>query len=155
MTPTTLAQAADQARDLLGTVLFTVTVLTPDGGEISRVYSSHPEVYAVGGRKRTDPSQTSPIWSEQVISGQRPFLGADRTAVREFFFDWETIEALGCGAIVNAPVVHGGETIASINFLGPEGSLDEASVPVALDIVRDATPAVVAARAAAFPELAS
>lgn len=149
-----LSEAAESARERLGSILFTVTVLTPDGAEISRVYSSHPDVYAVGGRKRTDASQTSPIWSGQVIAQQRPFLGADRDAVRSFFFDWETIESLGCGAIVNTPVVHKGRTIGSINFLGPERSLDEASVVVAVEITRDATPAVARARAEAFPEVA-
>ncbi|MGP3534773.1 GAF domain-containing protein [Microbacterium sp. RD1] len=154
MTPLSLAEAADQARERLGTILFTVTVLTPDGGEISRVYSTHPDVYAVGGRKRTDPSQTSPIWAEQVIAGQNPFLGADRAAVRSFFFDWETIESLGCGAIVNTPVVHEGRTIGSINFLGPEGSLDEASVATAVEITQQSAPAVAQARAEVFPETA-
>ncbi|WP_245233240.1 GAF domain-containing protein [Microbacterium sp. dk485] len=154
MTSLSLPEAADQARQRLGTILFTVTVLTPDGGEISRVYSTHPEAYAIGGRKRTDPSQTSPIWAEQVIAGQEPFLGADREAVRSFFFDWETIESLGCGAIVNTPVVHEGRTIGSINFLGPEGSLDDDSVAVALEITHASTPAVAEVRAQVFPEVA-
>lgn len=147
-----LEDAAADARQRLGAILFTVTVLNPDGGEISRVYSTHPDVYAIGGRKRTDPSQTSPVWSEQVIAGQKPFLGADRQAVRDFFFDWETIESLGCGAIINTPVVHDGRTIGSINFLGPEGSLDQSSVQVAMDISRASTDAVASARAEIFPE---
>lgn len=155
MTSISLDHAARSARQRLGSILFTVTVLTPDGSEISRVYSTHPEVYAVGGRKRTDPSQTSPIWSEQVIAGQRPFLGEDREAVRAFFFDWATIEELGCGAIVNTPVVYEGTTIGSINFLGPEGSLDDESVAVALEITRDATAAVAKARSEAFPEVSA
>jgi GAF domain-containing protein len=150
----TLAQAAEIATERLGSILVTVTVLTPDGAEVSRVYSSHPDVYAVGGRKRLDPSQTSPIWLDQVVAGQRAFLGADRQAVRDFFFDWATIESLGCGAIVNTPVVYGGETIGSINFLGPEGSLGDESVATALEITSAATDAVAVARAEAFPEIA-
>jgi len=149
----TLDQTAQQAIDRLGSILVTVTVLTPEGDEISRVHSTHPEVYAIGGRKRLDPSQTSPIWRDRVVRDQQAFLGADREAVRAFFFDWATIESLGCGAIINTPVVSDGVTIGSINFLGPEGSLDEHSVPIALEITAAAVDAVVTARAEVFPEL--
>ena len=152
-TELTLGEAATAARDRLGAILFTVTVITPDGAEISRVHSTHPEVYPLGGRKRMDPSQTSPLWKELVVEGQQPFVGPDRAAVREFFFDWETIEALGCGSIINTPVVHEGKTIGSINFLGPEGTMTEQNAAGALEITAQATPAVAAALAAAFPEV--
>jgi hypothetical protein len=155
MSPLSLAGAAQAAHQRLDVILFTVTVLTPDGTEISRVYSSHPDTYAIGGRKRTDPSYTSPIWFEQVISAQRAFVGRDRDSVREFFRDWETIESLGCGSIVNTPVVLDGVTIGSINFLGPEGSLDQSSLALALDITAAVTAAVSDARRDAFPELAA
>lgn len=150
----TLEDALQSARQRLGSILVTVTVLTPDAAEISRVASTHPDVYDVGGRKYLDPTHTSPLWLTQVIEQQRPFVGETRTEVREFFVDWETIESLGCGAIINTPVLHGTETIGSINFLGPEGSLDETSVATALEITAGVTAAVVAARLATFPELA-
>jgi nucleoid-associated protein YgaU len=153
MSLTTLAAAADAARARLGSILVTVTVITPDGTEVARVATTHPEVYPVGGRKRLDPSQTSPQWAELVVAGQQPFVGADRDTVRSFFFDWETIEALGCGAIVNTPVVHDGVTIGSINFLGPEGSLTADAADIAMQITAQATPAVVAARDEAFGEV--
>lgn len=152
-TQLSLTAAAGEATAKLSSILVTVTALTPDGTEVSRLYSTHPDTYAVGGRKRMDPSQTSPLWKTQVVEGQQAFLGADRDAVREFFFDWETIEGLGCGSIVNTPVVLDGETIGSINFLGSEGSLTSDSVEVALDITARATAAVAAARAEAFPEV--
>lgn len=149
-----LDEAVDAARDRLGSILVTVTVITPDGTEVARVHSTHPEMYPVGGRKRMDPSQTSPLWTEQVVTGQRPFLGADREAVRSYFFDWETIESLGCGAIVNTPVVKDGVTIGSVNFLGPEHSLDENAVEIATEITLAATGAVLTARNEQFPEFA-
>lgn len=152
-TQLSLAAAAGEATAKLSSILVTVTALTPDGTEVSRLYSTHPETYAVGGRKRMDPSQTSPLWKSQVVEGQQAFLGANRDAVREFFFDWKTIESLGCGAIVNTPVVLDGETIGSINFLGSEGSLTSESVAVALDITARATAAVARARVEAFPEV--
>jgi hypothetical protein len=94
--PTTgLDTLAERAVQDLAAVLVTTTVIVPGGDEVARVQSTHPRVYPVGGRKRIDPSQTSPLWLEIVVHGQQPFLGVDRAAVREFFFDWATIEQLG------------------------------------------------------------
>lgn len=142
----TLEDAADAARRRLSAVLFTVTVILPGAQVISRIYTTHPDVYAVGGRKRLDPSGTSPAWLETVVAGQRPFVGPDRPAVRDFFVDWETIESLGCGSIINTPVVDRGTTIGSINFLAAEGVMTQDAVPAALEITAAVTPAVARAR---------
>lgn len=140
---TSLDSACDAARERLGVTLFTVTVIADDNTSVARIYTSHSEAYPVGGRKLLDKSQTSPIWFEQVLTNQQPFLGLHKQAVREFFFDFETIEGLGCGAIINMPVVsEQGVTIGSINFLAPEGVLTEASVAAALEITQQSTAAV-------------
>jgi len=153
--PTTgLETLAERAVRDLGALLVTTTVIVPSGDEVARVQSTHPQVYPVGGRKRLDPSQTSPVWLESVVDGQQPFLGVDRAAVREFFADWATIEQLGCGAIINTPVVEDGVTIGSVNFLAPEGTFDQRSVKRAVELTALAVPAVAHARVVAFPELA-
>lgn len=121
------------ALDTVGVTLFTASVIADAGSSMARIYTSHPEVYPVGGKK-TLTGDTNPVWLEQVLRGQRPFLGADKDAVRAFFFDSATIESLGCGAIVNVPVVSDGETIGSMNFLAPEGSYDQDSVDEAVKI---------------------
>jgi len=138
----TLADASDDALRRLPLILFTVTVHLPGDTEVERVYSTHPEIYPVGGRKKLDPSQSSPIWNEQVVVGQRGYVGSDRAAVREFFFDWATIESLGCDSIINTPVVVEGKTIGTINFLGAQYALTEADLPVALEITEAATSAI-------------
>jgi len=137
-----LADASDDALRRLPLILFTVTVHLPGDTEVERVYSTHPEIYPVGGRKKLDPSQSSPIWNEQVVVGQRGYVGSDRAAVREFFFDWATIESLGCDSIINTPVVVEGKTIGTINFLGAQYALTEADLPVALEITEAATSAI-------------
>ncbi|WP_115787653.1 GAF domain-containing protein [Arthrobacter silvisoli] len=123
------------AREAVGVTLFTVSVLADEGASMARVYTTHPDVYPVGGKK-TLAGDTNRVWLEQVLNGQQPFLGADKEAVRSFFFDSATIESLGCGAIVNVPVVSSGRTIGSMNFLGPEGSYDRSSVDAAVDLAR-------------------
>ncbi|MFH5879050.1 GAF domain-containing protein [Arthrobacter sp. NA-172] len=121
------------ARDAVGVNLFTASVVADSGTSMARIYTTHPEVYPVGGKK-TFAGDTNPVWLEQVIRGQQPFFGPDKEAVRAFFFDFATIESLECGAIVNVPVVSSGRTIGSMNFLGPEGSYDQKSVDAAVDI---------------------
>jgi hypothetical protein len=123
------------ARDTVGVRLFTASVIADAGTSMARIYTTHPEVYPVGGKK-TLAGDTNPVWLEQVFKGQQAFLGADTEAVRAFFFDSATIESLGCGAIVNVPVVSHGETIGSMNFLAPEGSYDQKSVDAAVKIAR-------------------
>ncbi|MCU1512032.1 MAG: hypothetical protein JWM13_2804 [Arthrobacter sp.] len=121
------------AQDTVGVTLFTASVIAEGGTSMARIYTTHPDVYPVGGKK-TLAGDTNPMWLEQVLKGQQPFLGADKEAVRAFFFDSATIESLGCGAIVNVPVVSNGQTIGSMNFLAPEGSYDQQSVDAATKI---------------------
>ena len=116
-----------------GVLLFTVSAIADEGTSMARVFTTHPNVYPVGGKK-TFAGDTNPIWLEQVIRGHKPFFGPDAAAVRSFFFDHETIESLGCGAIINVPVVRGGEAIGSMNFLDAEGAYGPESVEAAQQI---------------------
>lgn len=122
----------------VGARLFTMSVLADEGTSMARVYTTHPEVYPVGGKK-TYARDTSSIWLKQVIEGRQPFLGKDKEAVRSFFFDHATIEALGCGAIINVPVIQDGNVIGSINILDAEGAYDERSVEAAVAIAEHST----------------
>lgn len=117
----------------IGARLFTVSLIADAGTSMARIYTTHPDVYPVGGKK-TFAADTNPVWLEQVIEGHQPFLGKDEAAVKSFFYDHETIESLGCGAIVNVPVVKDGLTIGSINFLDAPGSYDEDSAAAAMQI---------------------
>jgi len=117
------------AQEEVGVILFTASVIADSGASMARVYTTHPDVYPVGGKK-TLAGDTNRVWLKQVL------IGADKEAVRAFFFDSATIESLGCGAIVNVPVVSNGQTIGSMNFLGPEGSYDQESVDAAVDVAR-------------------
>jgi hypothetical protein len=144
VTELTLAEAHAAAQVAPGVILFTVSALADDATAMARIYSSHPDVYPVGGRKTLD-GQTNPLWYEQVVRGGRPFLGPDLAAVRTFFFDSGVIESLGCGAIINVPVRHDGETIGSINFLDREGAYDVDSLGPAVRIADEVLDAVRAA----------
>lgn len=127
-----------------GALLFTISAIADQGTSMARIYTTHPEVYPVGGIK-TFADDTNQVWIEQVIRGQQPFFGPDVQAVRDFFFDSATIEELGCGAIINVPVIANGEVIGSMNFLDADGAYAETDVATAVDIASRSVDAVTAA----------
>lgn len=112
----------DAAQAAPGHQLF--TLLYVDGGEVARCYSSRPDENPVGGRK---PMQSTP-WGEHVLTGQRPFLGRDKAAIRWAFFDHELIESMGLGSAINVPVVYDGITLGTMNLLHREHFYQEAHV---------------------------
>ncbi|WP_219472326.1 GAF domain-containing protein [Nonomuraea rhizosphaerae] len=92
----------EKIRETIGVRLFTVLAWIPERRALRRVHSSHPEQYPVGGEKTVEVAQG---WLSTCIEGREPYLGPDRAAVREIFADHELIESLGCGAVINVPVV--------------------------------------------------
>ncbi|TNC27801.1 GAF domain-containing protein [Amycolatopsis alkalitolerans] len=140
---TELSTVEDKVRAAIGVRLFTVLAWIPERRAMRRIYSSHPAEYPVGGEKSVEISAG---WLERCIVQQEPYLGADRAAVREVFADHELIESLGCGAVINVPVVHEGKTLGALNILGAEGGYDEESVAAAVKLAPLAAPALVAAR---------
>ncbi|MEV6237855.1 GAF domain-containing protein [Lentzea sp. NPDC051838] len=129
----------ERVRAEIGVRLFTVLAWVPRRKALRRVHSSHPEQYPVGGEKTVEVAEG---WLDQCITGQKPYLGRDSAAVREIFADHRVIAALGCGAVINVPVVGHGRTLGVLNLLGEEGSYDEDSVVVAESFALLAVPAL-------------
>ena len=95
MTQLSLSEAHAAAEASPGVILFTVSVIADGATSMARVYSSHPDVYPVGGRKTLD-GQTSPVWYEQVVEGRaghvlRSYAGVNPAeffaVATEAFFD--------------------------------------------------------------------
>ena len=129
-------------RQEVGVRLFTVLAWVPERRALRRVHSSHPEQYPVGGEKTVEVAQG---WLARCIEGRQPYFGEDRAAVREIFADHELIESLGCGSIINVPVVDGEEVLGVLNILDAEGSYNEESVAAARTLAPSAVPALRAA----------
>ncbi|WP_208971512.1 hypothetical protein [Kineococcus rubinsiae] len=144
-----VVEAAAQAG--LGVRLFTVLAWDDERAALQRIHTSHPVEYPVGGEKfmpRDAP------WPQQVLVQRRPYLGRTPAEVAAVFADWPTIEALGCGATLNVPVVDDGRTLGSLSLLDAEGRYDESSVPAALrlaELAREPLRAWHAARATTAP----
>ncbi|WP_206788904.1 GAF domain-containing protein [Amycolatopsis sp. MtRt-6] len=123
-----LSTVEERVRAELGVRLFTVLAWLPERRALRRVHSSHPAEYPVGGEKTVEVAAG---WLDRCITARKPYFGPDRAAVREIFTDHELIESLGCGAIINVPVVADGRTLGVLNILDAEGAYDDSSVRVA------------------------
>ncbi|MGP4099542.1 GAF domain-containing protein [Nonomuraea sp. KM90] len=135
-----LNELEETVRREVGVRLFTVLAWVPERRALRRVHSSHPGQYPVGGEKTVEVAQD---WLATCIEGRRPYFGPDKAAVREIFADHELIESLGCGSIINVPVIgEEGEVLGVLNILDAEGSYDERSVAAAQSIAGQVTPAL-------------
>jgi hypothetical protein len=134
-----LDEVEKKARERPGFRLFTVLAWDDERGALHRVYSSAPSAYPVAGEKvmpRDAP------WIVQVVVRRRPYLGIDPAAVAAVFSDHALIKSLGCGAVVNLPVVDGDRTLGVLNLLDSEGAYDAGSVAAALPLAQLAVPAL-------------
>ncbi len=82
-----------------------------------RAYSSNQQAYPTSGTKPI----TTNDWFEKVVVRQKPFLANAPEQMGDQFPDLGLITSLGCGSIVNVPVVKDGETVAVINILHATG----------------------------------
>jgi hypothetical protein len=123
---------AAAARRSPGAKLVTISTIDVDQNQMIRVYSTDPESYPVGGRGEPFREGDDDPWYDRVVMEQRPWVSFDVDHLRANFADHELIESLGCGAIINVPVVQDGVTIGSINLLDADGSYDQSSVDAAL-----------------------
>jgi hypothetical protein len=109
----------------IGYRLLTMLMLSRDGEEVQRLYTTDLANYPVAGRERLGRTP----WGQHVLVEQRPFLGADRKAVRWAFpADYDLIVSLGLGATINVPIVALGMTLGSLNILHMEGQYCEADL---------------------------
>ncbi|MET4134368.1 GAF domain-containing protein [Pseudarthrobacter sp. PvP090] len=129
-------QVVEQAvKEEVGFKLFTILAFRDQGREMERIYSSHPREYPVGGRKDVS-RDVAADWLDACLVSQRPFFGPTQADVERIFKDADTITSLGCGSIINAPILRGGTTVAALNVLDAEGAYVEQDVDKVMEIAR-------------------
>jgi hypothetical protein len=106
---------------LEGHRLFTVTTVDMQAELARRVYSSHPAEYPVTGTKPIHRD----AWFEIVHGQQRSFAANTIDDIAKVFPDFELIKSLGCGSVLNLPVVLRNELVATVNLLNVENHYDE------------------------------
>jgi hypothetical protein len=102
--------------DIDGHCLFTVMTVEMEAGLARRVYSDHPTEYPVTGTKPIRHDE----WFDIVHGQKRSFVANTITEIARVFPDFELIKSLGCGSVINLPVVLRGELVATINLLHVE-----------------------------------
>jgi GAF domain-containing protein len=115
------ASAWDALRDLAGQVvghrLFTVMTVDMGAGLARRAYSDHPVEYPVSGTKPIHRE----AWFDIVHGERRSFVANTIEDIALVFPDHPLIASLGCGSVINLPIVLGDELVATINLLDAAG----------------------------------
>ena len=124
-----------EVEESMGVKLFTVLAFRDGGAQMERIFSSHPTEYPVGGRKIV-AYDVAPDWLSACLTEQVPYFGRTSEDVRRIFKDWALISSLGCGSIINVPIVDGGVTRAALNILDAEGAYTDDDVDTAVGISR-------------------
>jgi hypothetical protein len=110
--------------ETMGWRLFTILRYVEAEGVVERVFSSEPETYPVGGRKRLASFPTN----HGAMQQGEVFLAATKASVRETYADHESLFALGVTAILNVPIRHAGHRLGTLNLCGEEGMYGAAEV---------------------------
>jgi len=125
--PADVYQSVDKVlAERVGYGLFTMLIRTPDGQEVSRVYSTNPVAYPLAGRKRMGPTP----WGDLVLERQQCYLARDAEGIRWAFPDHALIASLGLASAINVPLVAMGQVLGTINLLDAAGRYSEDDVAV-------------------------
>ena len=104
------------AQAIVGAKLFTVMRVDFEKDVAARVHTSDPVSYAVSGTKPINRTR----WFDIVHVERRPFVANTIAEISEVFPDHETIRSLGCGSVINLPVVISDELAGTLNLLHEE-----------------------------------
>ena len=134
------ATTEEQAYDALcaltkatvGAKLFTVMTADMDAMLARRVYTDDAENYPTTGTKEIEMNR----WFEQVHGRHETFVSNTLADIDTVFPDAELIGKLGCGSVINLPVILGGKMVATVNFLHEEGYYTPERVAQAHDVLR-------------------
>ena len=105
-----------------------------------RVYTDDAENYPTTGTKEIEMNR----WFEQVHGRHETFVSNTLADIDTVFPDAELIGKLGCGSVINLPVILGGKMVATVNILHEEGYYTPERVAQAHEVLRLPSMAVLA-----------
>ncbi len=103
-------------RATVGVRLFTIMTVDMQRMLASRAYTSDPANYPCSGTKPVEMNS----WFEVVHRRREMFVANTLADIAKVFPDHALIGSLGCGSVVNLPVILGGELAATMNILDRE-----------------------------------
>lgn len=98
---------------VLQQTLCTVNRYDAEYERLTRLYSSDPVSYPVGGSKNKSGTK----WGRHVLHERKIFIGEGVEAIRESFDDHATIQALGLRSVINIPIVAQNTCLGTLNLL--------------------------------------
>jgi hypothetical protein len=103
-------------RATVGARLFTIMTVDMKRMIARRAYTSDPANYPTSGTKPVEMNR----WFE-IVHGRREMFVANTLAeIAQVFPDHVLIGSLGCGSVVNLPIVLGDQLVATMNALDRE-----------------------------------
>ena len=103
-------------RAIVGARLFTIMTVDMEKMLARRAYTSDPQNYPCSGTKPVEMNR----WFEVVHARREMFVANTLEEIALVFPDHELIGSLGCGSVVNLPIVLGGQLVATMNTLDRE-----------------------------------
>jgi hypothetical protein len=101
----------------VGVRLFTIMTVDMERMLARRAYTSDPVNYPCSGTKPVEMNS----WFEIVHTRREMFVANTLAEIALVFPDHALIGSLGCGSVVNLPIVLGGQLVATMNILDREG----------------------------------
>ena len=110
----------------IGHRLFTLTVVDYSIKYVERVYSNNIKIYPLLGTKPIPINS----WTNKVINNKKFFFGENKNQIKKLYFDYEKIFSLGCGSIINIPIINDKKILGTLNILHKERSYTIKSVKI-------------------------
>lgn len=110
------AALSDLVNDTVGAKLFTIMTVDMQAMLARRAYSSDPENYPTSGTKEITMNR----WFDHVHGKGETFVANTLAEIDTVFPDAELIGRLGCGSVINLPVIEDGHLVATMNILHEE-----------------------------------
>lgn len=101
------------AQAIVGARLFTVMTVDMSAMLARRAYTSHPVEYPASGTKPIEMND----WFEIVHGRHESFVANRLEEIDRVFPDAALIGQLGCGSVMNLPILCAGELVATVNML--------------------------------------
>ena len=121
---------------LVGHKLFTLMVIDQSGKYVERVYSNNKKIYPLLGTKSIPANE----WTKQVLIEKKEFLGSNYKQIKKLFFDHETIKSIGCGSIINLPVISNNKVLGTLNILHKENYYNKTNLKNVRDFAQLLSP---------------
>ncbi len=121
---------ADVLKATVGYELFTILGFENSQRMVSRLFSSDPENFPVGGFKVLGTTE----WGRRVLIGGQILIAKNKTDLKRIFPDHDLLINLGLGSAANIPIKAGGRVLGMLNLLHSENFYTQETISKAQQV---------------------